>query len=313
MKKASFSDCIEGGKKMKNLRRKSLLLMLLCLLMLAFGTVQAEAAAVKVNGQGVTITSLSMREKAGVKGKLIQTIKKGRAVLVKKKLKNGWYQVFFNGKTGYVSGKYITPIETAQKQYGIPVRKTGANMRMRNAPSTNGKALGIIPDGSLLTVVGSSGNYHKITWSGKVGYVVKGYFTSNIKVRKLRTSIRFRSAPSTSAPVVSGLASIPAGATVYCFVLNNGWWHVKYKNRIGYLADGYFTNQNPGTQTASAGVAKQTTTSVRMRSTPNTSSDDTILTILPTGAKVTVLSQSGEWSKVKYGGMTGYVASAYLK
>ena len=31
------------------------------------------------------------------------------------------------------------------------------------------------------------------------------------------------------------------------------------------------------------------------------------------GAQVTVLSEEGSWSRIQYGGLTGYVMSAYLK
>ncbi|MBP3878425.1 MAG: SH3 domain-containing protein [Lachnospiraceae bacterium] len=297
---------------MKIFRWRSLLVAAACLLLLIFGTVSADAATVKNGSQGVSTAQVVMRKKAGVKGAKVTTIKKGRAVQVRKKLKNGWYYVYFNGYLGYVPPERIQPIETARKNYGINVQRTGAKMNMRVAPSNTAKSHGVLPDGAYVTVVGASGNYHKVTYMGKVGYLLKGYFRSNIKVKTLRTTLKFRTAPRTTAAVVSGCPTIPAGSKVNCFVLTNGWWHVKYNSRIGYIADGYFTSNSSSQDTTASGT-KKTTANLRLRSSADTSSDNNILTVIPKGSTVTLVAElNSGWDRVKYGGYTGYVSADYL-
>ena len=54
----------------------------------------------------VTSWKLNIRQGPGTKYKVIGTLSKGEKVIILKKYKN-WYQICFNGKKGWVYGKYI--------------------------------------------------------------------------------------------------------------------------------------------------------------------------------------------------------------
>lgn len=62
-----------------------------------------------------------------------------------------------------------------------------------------------------------------------------------------------------------------------------------------------------------AGTQYVTTANVRLRSSKSTSSSANIIVVIPSGKKVTVLSKSGSWCKVRYNGQTGYVSDDYLQ
>ena len=61
------------------------------------------------------------------------------------------------------------------------------------------------------------------------------------------------------------------------------------------------------------GTQYVTTANVRLRSSKSTSSSANIIVVIPSGKKVTVLSKSGSWCRVRYNGQSGYVSDDYLQ
>ena len=61
----------------------------------------------------VNATSLNVRSGAGTGYASIGKLNNGQAVSVKKDLGNGWYQISYNGRTGYVSKQFV--VKTAVK------------------------------------------------------------------------------------------------------------------------------------------------------------------------------------------------------
>ncbi len=85
-------------------------------------------------GYGMVTTSgdtLNLRAGAGVSAEKIGTLP-CRAVVSITGVRDGWYQVTYNGLTGYASGNYITPVDAEGK------RADGAT----DAPSATGSDLG---------------------------------------------------------------------------------------------------------------------------------------------------------------------------
>ncbi|CEG28358.1 SH3 domain-containing protein [Bacillus sp. B-jedd] len=68
----------------------------------------------------VTASALNVRTGPGTKHKKIGQLKNGAIVKVIKKESNGWYRINYNGKTGFVSGQYITT-STAAKLLNVPL------------------------------------------------------------------------------------------------------------------------------------------------------------------------------------------------
>ncbi|EYE87872.1 hypothetical protein Q428_10900 [Fervidicella metallireducens AeB] len=64
-----------------------------------------ETKVIQTNNQVTATTNLNVRSTASTKGKVIGEIKKGQKVNVIKKV-GDWYQISYNGKTGYILAKY---------------------------------------------------------------------------------------------------------------------------------------------------------------------------------------------------------------
>lgn len=63
---------------------------------------------------------------------------------------------------------------------------------------------------------------------------------------------------------------------------------------------------------ASASTSMYTNDGVNLRSEASTDSSDNVVTIIEKGEKVEVLSNEGDWTRIKYNGKTGYVATRFL-
>ncbi len=132
------------------------------------------------------------------------------------------------------------------------------------------------------------------------------------------------------------LGKLTAGEQVQVVeVRQNGWTKVVYEGKDGYVKSEYLlvtgdgaeeipangAGQNTQTQDPSAGgdagqssqgtVTKVATANLNLRKETSVSSDK--LGTVVGGDTVEVLSESGEWSQIRYKGMVGYVKTEYLR
>jgi hypothetical protein len=90
---------------------------------------------------------------------------------------NGWYKINYNGKIGYIYGKYVDVISSSSDVTIIKTvkvtAKSGLNVRVSN--STSAAKLGVVPYGAELKVVGEYNGWYKILYKGGFGYVYAKY------------------------------------------------------------------------------------------------------------------------------------------
>ena len=118
-------------------------------------------------------------------------------------------------------------------------------------------------------------------------------------LRVTTASLNLRSGPGTSYSILSVM---PKGATVSVLSVSGSWARVVYNGITGYASTAYLA---PATTTT-----MYTTANLNMRTGPGTTYS--IIRVIPKGAAVTVLSISGGWARVSYGGSTGYSSMTYL-
>lgn len=134
---------------------------------------------------------------------------------------------------------------------------------------------------------------HAVDWNSRAGTVQTAQGRLNI-----------RSGPSASSAV---LTSLPKGSLVTLISQSGDWWKVEYApNRYGYCHTDYIrqTAASPAlVSTASGNLNVRTGAGTGYAKTGS----------LPKDTVVLILSQSGGWSRILYGGTkTGYVSSHYL-
>ncbi len=121
-------------------------------------------------------TKVNVREDATSKSKLLGTAKKGKtfkAIAVE----GSWVKIqYTSDKTGYVFKTYVklmTPEEPIEGKTGTIRCNTHVNIRAK--ATKNSKLLGTATNGETFTVKGQSGNWIRIDFNGKTGYVYKKY------------------------------------------------------------------------------------------------------------------------------------------
>ena len=132
-----------------------------------------------------TTANLNMRSGSSTAYGILAVIPSGTTVPVAGRASNGWYQVTYNGKTGYVSNSYVSVVSsTPPPAPSTPTVtqtyvKTTANLNMRSGSSTAYGVLAVIPGGTTVPVAGRASNgWYQVTYNGKTGYVSNSYVQS---------------------------------------------------------------------------------------------------------------------------------------
>ncbi|MGL5616215.1 MAG: SH3 domain-containing protein [Sarcina sp.] len=148
------------------------------------GTPSESTKTGKVTGLS---TSLNVRSGAGTNYGVIGSLSLNATVKITGE-SGTWYKIDFNGKTGYVSKQYITITSSGNtggstgggNNSGSTV-KTGTvynittKLNVRSSASTSGSVIGQLSNGAKVSITGESGNWYKIDYNGKVGYVSKDF------------------------------------------------------------------------------------------------------------------------------------------
>ncbi len=195
--------------------------------------------------------------------------------------------------------------------------KTKKAAYLRTGPSSSSAKIVKIPKGKKVTAGVQDGSYTKIVYKGSKTY--GGWFptkylksakssgssssssssSSSTTTRTLATAIWLRTGPGTN---YSRIRAIEGGESVTVHSLNGTWYHVSYHGATGYIRQGYFVNETP---------IREVATAVYMRTAPTKSAS--VITVVPALAKVSVLARtSNNWCKVNYNGRTGYIYGGYF-
>ena len=197
---------------------------------------------VSAHTMGETTANLNMREGTNTSTKVIQVIQKGEKVEVIKK-DGKWSQVKYNGKTGYVYNRYLA--ETTVKKGTVKVGDSRLNVRTK--ASMSGKIIGKLYTGNKVEIKGEDGNWYKINYKGKTGYISKKYVkissTTITEVEEcsdvFQAQIGFnvRTGPSTSYSQIGRL--IKGQVFQVKGKCSNGWYQIQYGSKTGYVSDKY--------------------------------------------------------------------------
>ncbi len=302
------------------------------------------AAVVSSNSSTYTTTAnLNLRSSSSTKGSILTTIPKGKSVTYVSK-SGSWFKVKYSGKTGWVSSSYLKaasatkPVSATPSSVSKPKQEvkyeTNANLNLRSSASTKGSILTTIPKGKSVTYVSKNGSWFKVTYGGKTGWVSSSYLkaastakpvnntpTPVVKPKeevKYQTSanLNLRSSASTKGSVIT---TIPKGKSVTYVSKSGSWFKVTYGGKTGWVSSSYLKgiapvkneDTSPPVEKPKAEVTYQTTANLKLRTEAST--QGSVLVVIPKGSKVTYLSKSSFWYKVKFGNKTGWVSSEFLK
>ncbi|AET69223.1 5'-nucleotidase/2',3'-cyclic phosphodiesterase-like hydrolase [Desulfosporosinus orientis DSM 765] len=121
----------------------------------------------------VTASWLNLRTGPGLDCAVARSIPRGTVVNLLG-VSGAWDRITYNGNTYYVYAKYVQPAtETAVLKSVKVIARIGLNVR--DGASLSSNILGALPYGSVVEVLGVSGDWYKIIYNGSYSYVYAKY------------------------------------------------------------------------------------------------------------------------------------------
>lgn len=141
-----------------------------------------------------------------------------------------------------------------------------------------------------------------------LAYIEKNY--TNLGIANVNTSLNVRISP------VNGkvIGRIPAGGACEVLETADGWFKIKSGDVEGYVSAEYLLTGDLAIERAMSELTETATVNVsglNMRKSASISSE--VITVLRRNTVVDVLKDCGEWLKISYNNMTGYVYSEYTE
>jgi N-acetylmuramoyl-L-alanine amidase len=196
-------------------------------------------------------------------------------------------------------------------------------LNVRLGPGLSYNVMGQMQKGSTLTVIGQKNSWYQVRLAGnKIGWVASWLVehnaatTTNASVALASTSLAVRQYGSSTA---KQLGSLSAGSSVKILYTQGSWSQIEYKGGAGWVHSAYLTKTGQtaavtttqsqlSNTSASANLKVRTNTATNLRDTGGINAS--IVAKLAKNTELTVLSQDGEWYRVRTSaGKTGFVAS----
>lgn len=192
--------------------------------------------------------SITLRTDASVYASEICQMPLGSAVSFLGIAENGFYQVEYNGKTGYALASYLsTEWSTGYSTYWVV--NCQESITLRKVPSVSGAEICQMPLGAAVTWLSKADNgFYCVEYMGQTGYALASYlsadasyggytYSSRCQVVNCQKSITLRTSPSIYA---GEIMQMPLGACVnYLGFGGNGFYQVEYNGKTGYALASY--------------------------------------------------------------------------
>ncbi len=220
------------------------------------GTTAGSSYNVDTDYVKITGSSVNIRSKATTSSSVLGSVKRGTIVSCTGKGSKDsggsrWYQIKYNGITGWVSARYAEPSGAPDSNYTGPevsesgkyIKVVGGNVTIRSKANKNSSALGYISEGKTATFLGKSSTdargvkWYKIKYDGITGWV-----SSKYSEKTNSSGGSGGGSPSyTKVTITGGNATIRSSAD-------------KTSDPVGYINEGHVGEYLGKTSTDSRGV-----------------------------------------------------------
>jgi len=244
---------------------------------------------------------------------------------------HGWYQVYINGKRGYVQADYVRVSQT-QGSSSVATIKTPNNtaINLRNGPGTGHGVIRQFPGDRYVMVLAKGKGWWKVNIDGTIGFMSSEFLEDGLRSAKdiaaegggtaasgyavvnnprAAQALNLRMLSNTSSAVIAKLYNgtklrVDRQGTEWCAVT------VQSTGACGYVMTKYIKLfQLPATPALR--VSHPQGQKVNLRKGP--SFEAGVAMQISSGTSVTVVTPGIEWTKVKHGGTVGYMVSYFLK
>ena len=150
---------------------------------LAVSLNDSTSAASSIGTGTVTANSLRLRSAASTSSSAVAQAPKGSTVIIEEDAGNGWYKVTYGGKTGYMSGEWLTvslndgtvlPAASGTETEQTRALVTASALNVRSGAGTTYSKVGSLRAGTVVDIVADLGNgWYQID----SGYICADYVT----------------------------------------------------------------------------------------------------------------------------------------
>jgi len=199
-------------------------------------------------------------------------------------------------------------------------KRTTANLRLRAKATTASATLAVIPKGTKLTVLATSGKWSKVKYAGKTGWSYNSYLdtvasapkTDSGTARYTTANLNLRAGAGTG---YRSLGVIPKGERVTVLQTSNGWAKVRSSKGTGWSSLSYLksapSSSNPEKpKPESSSTTGYTTANLNLRTGAGVSYRS--VGVIPAGEKIKIYRYSGNWAQVSSSKGTGWVSKSYV-
>ena len=218
---------------MKNILR---LLTLALALTLTLGILPTAAVADGEAWIGVVIAQrISQRETKSLSGKLVQNINNGSELTILSQ-EDGWFNVSYNGKEGWVVADYIV-------ENPVYITLRSSNTAAYSFNNRNSKKVGSLTKYTRLLVISETDSYWIVNLRQASGFILKetpvwtdtdlaNWLVHPTTAGTVNKKTTLRTGPGTKW---NDATSMKAGDTVSILGSEDGWYVIVYEKAIAYI------------------------------------------------------------------------------
>jgi len=195
----------------------------------------------------------------------------------------------------------------------------GGKLNLRETPSLAAKVLGQFPTGTLVEIIESGDEWHKVEVNGQAGYMMAKFLNSaeGETTATVRTNtgigLNLREEPDADSAI---LTSVKNGGSVTVLQKGSNWCRVSVDGVEGFMSAKYlrFGAQSAQPSTGKVAVVSNPRDTQVLNLRQSASLDAKVLDYYRNGVKVTILKAGDTWHKVQVeDGKIGYMMARYLK
>ena len=197
----------------------------------------------------------------------------------------------------------------------------GGALNLRETASLTAKVLGQYPTGTLVEIVESGSEWHKVSVGGQQGYMMAKYLSTENgdTAATVRTNtgigLNLREEPSLQGDIIT---SYKPGTKVTVLQRGKSWSRVKVDSREGFMATQYLSFSGQGgtgsSATGKVAVVNNPKDTQVLNLRQEASLDAKVLSYYRNGVKVTILEEGKTCHKVQVeDGRIGYMMAKFLK
>ena len=209
----------------------------------------------------------------------------------------------------------IAKTDNNEKKSGII---TASELNIRSTPW--GDIIGTYKKGDKIEILGTLGDWYKVNYKGKTGYIHGNWVTTTDKQGQTAPKygtvsncywLNVRRTPSGDI-----LTQFQSGQQVYILGEVGDWYKIKYNGNEAFVSKKYIdvTNSSSSNTVANNNTNSEQFTGYVNATALNVRSGEwgSIVGTLYKGDEVKVIGRSGDWYLIEYNGTTRYVSTNYI-